>query len=167
MGNYCLCMQNLDLSDAGSSKIAKWHGTLTYLDVKNSIIKETHWKRRESKRVTHRFGDKANRSRSVQLALKDIVNCSSSITNLKSSSLDTSNSSWANNNLKKDVAIIRYLSLDIDANSDKFYLHLTLLFARAKAINCFVSDSGTPSAIIATTLIVGCLRADIDEAAAL
>lgn len=134
---------------------------------KNSIIKETINKSTESQRVTHRFGDKANRSRSVQLALNDIVNCSSSIPNLKSSSLDTSNSSRANNNLKKDVSIIRYFWLDIDANSTKFHLHLTLLFARAKAINCFVSHSGTPSAIIATTLIVGCFRADIDEAAAL
>jgi hypothetical protein len=30
-----------------------------------------------------------------------------------------------------------------------------------------VSDSGTPSAIIATTLIVGCFKAAIEEAAAL
>jgi hypothetical protein len=41
------------------------------------------------------------------------------------------------------------------------------LFARAYAINCFASDSGTPSAIIATTLIVGCFKADMDDAAAL
>lgn len=41
------------------------------------------------------------------------------------------------------------------------------MFDRAYAINCFVSDSGTPSAIIATTLIVGCFKAVIDEAAAL
>ena len=47
------------------------------------------------------------------------------------------------------------------------FVFLTLLLARAKAISCFVSDSGTPSAIIATTLIVGCIRADMEEAAAL
>lgn len=34
-------------------------------------------------------------------------------------------------------------------------------------MSCFVSASGTPSAIIATTLIVGCFRADNEEAAAL
>lgn len=44
---------------------------------------------------------------------------------------------------------------------------LTLLLARACAINCLVSDSGTPSAIIATTLIVGCFNAVMEEAAAL
>ena len=44
---------------------------------------------------------------------------------------------------------------------------LTLLLARAYAINCLVSDSGTPSAMIAITLMVGCFKADIDDAAAL
>jgi len=44
---------------------------------------------------------------------------------------------------------------------------VTLLLARAKAMSCFVSDSGTPSAMIATTRIVGCFRADKEEAAAL
>jgi len=34
-------------------------------------------------------------------------------------------------------------------------------------MSCFVSDSGTPSAIIATTRIVGCFRADKEDAAAL
>lgn len=43
----------------------------------------------------------------------------------------------------------------------------TLLFDRAYAINCLVSASGTPSAIIATTLMVGCFIAAIEEAAAL
>lgn len=46
-------------------------------------------------------------------------------------------------------------------------IHLTLLFARANAINCLASDSGTPSAMIATTRIVGCFKAAMDEAAAL
>lgn len=49
--------------------------------------------------ITHRFRDKANGSRPVQLALYYVVNCPSSITNLKCTSLNTSNSSWANDNL--------------------------------------------------------------------
>lgn len=40
----------------------------------------------------------------------------------------------------------------------------TLLFARAKAISLLASASGTPSAMIATTLIVGCFRASMDDA---
>jgi hypothetical protein len=44
---------------------------------------------------------------------------------------------------------------------------LTLLLARAYAINCLVSASGAPSAMIATTRTVGCFRAAMDEAAAL
>lgn len=44
---------------------------------------------------------------------------------------------------------------------------LTLLLAFAYAINLFVSASGTPSAMIATTLIVDCFRASMEEANAL
>lgn len=50
--------------------------------------------------ITHRFGDKANRSGPVQLALNYVIDRSSCVTYLESSSLDTSNSSRTNNNLK-------------------------------------------------------------------
>ena len=49
--------------------------------------------------TTHRFGDKTNRPGPVQLALNNVINCSSGVTYLESSSLNTSNSCWANNNL--------------------------------------------------------------------
>jgi hypothetical protein len=40
----------------------------------------------------------------------------------------------------------------------------TLLLARAYAMSLLASASGTPSAMIAITLIVGCLRASMEEA---
>lgn len=43
----------------------------------------------------------------------------------------------------------------------------TLLLARAYAINLLASASGTPSAMIATTLIVGCLSASMEDEYAL
>lgn len=57
--------------------------------------------------------------------------------------------------------------VQVSSISGANFIIFTLLFALANAINSLVSDSGTPSAIMATTLIVGCLRADLDEAAAL
>lgn len=50
--------------------------------------------------TTYRFGDKTNRSRPVELAVNYIINSSSSVTYLKSTSLNASNSSWADNNLQ-------------------------------------------------------------------
>lgn len=61
-----------------------------------------HREGKKLKMITHRFGDKANRSRPVELALNYVIDRSSCITYLKSSSLNTSNSSRANNNLKYD-----------------------------------------------------------------
>jgi len=43
----------------------------------------------------------------------------------------------------------------------------TLLFAPTYATNCLVFDLGTPPAIIATTLIIGCFKATMDDVAAL
>lgn len=63
--------------------------------------------------------------------------------------------------------INNFIMVQVSSCSGANFIISTLLFALAKAINSLVSDSGTPSAIMATTLIVGCLRADLDEAAAL
>nr|GME06225.1 hypothetical protein TEA_011388 [Ipomoea batatas] len=50
-------------------------------------------------RHTTLFGNKANRSWSVKLAMNNVINGPSSVTNFKSSSLNSSNCSWANNYL--------------------------------------------------------------------
>lgn len=59
--------------------------------------------------ITHRFGDEANISRPVQFGLDYVINCSGSVTNLKSSSLNPSNCSRANYNLKRAHILRTYI----------------------------------------------------------
>lgn len=97
------------------------------------------------------------------------MDCSSSVTNLEGSSLNPTNYCWSNNNLQQPSVVFRHRSkhLWVMLIFSQWLESLTFLFDLSQEITSLVSESGTPSAIIATTMMVGCLRTSFDEAATL
>jgi len=57
---------------------------------------------------TYRFRNKSNRSGPIELALNYIVDCSSCVTNFKSTCLNASNSGWTNNNLANQEQLNKF-----------------------------------------------------------
>lgn len=87
---------------------ASWDYQKLYSDVRRKSG-FTIWRWHQISRKwmnTYRFRNKSNRSGPVELALNYIVNCSSCVTNFKSSCLNASNSSWTNNNLANQEQLI-------------------------------------------------------------